>query len=239
MTSYNLINRLGSGGFVVEAILTLADIPFQLELIDSEPSTPLPDELRDINSWGQVPVLITPDGAVLTECAAILFYLAERHSSLRQGPNLFIDDVARFYRWTSFLATNVYEGILRQSYPERFAVDADIPKDQLAQAVRAGAKARVHSALGVIEAELADRAFLCGDSLSPADIFLAMLYAWHNPQPDLPRCTAVTSFVANDERITEIWFRNFDHRLDHRWQKNGLLSLPLHEVRPLSASVQS
>ncbi|WP_372573944.1 glutathione S-transferase family protein [Ruegeria jejuensis] len=218
MKPYRLINRLGSGGFVVEAALTLADIPFELDLIASDPSSPLPDQFRDLNPWGQVPVLTTPEGAVLTECAAILFYLAERHRSLRYGPNLFVEDVSRFYRWTSFLATNVYEGILRKSYPDRYAIDPSIPQEQLRNAIRTAARARTHRALHLIENELADSAFLCGMRLSPADIFLAMLSAWHNPQPDLPRCNAVTEFVANQEQIAEIWFRNFDHRLDHRWQ---------------------
>lgn len=218
MKPYRLINRLGSGGFVVEATLTLTDIPFDLDLISSEPSSPLPDDFHDVNPWGQVPVLVTPDNRVLTECAAILFYLAEQHLSVRNGPNLFIEDVARFYRWTSFLATNVYEGILRKGYPERYAVDPDIPQKQLRNAIMVAAKARTHKALRLIEDELADSAFLCGTELSSADIFLAMLYAWHNPQPDLPRCTAVTETVANHRILTEIWFRNFDHRLDHRWQ---------------------
>lgn len=219
MKPYRLTNRRGSGGFVVEAVLTLAELPFELDLIESEPSTPLPDTIRDLNPWGQVPILITPDGAVLTECAAILFYLAERHRSLRDGPELYVEDVGRFYRWTSFLAANVYEGILRESYPYRYAEDPAIPQDQMNKAIKSAAKAYTCRALGVIEAELSDRAFLCGEALSPGDIFLAMLCAWHGPRPHLPNCAALTEYVARHPGIAPVWFQNFDQRLDHRWQQ--------------------
>ena len=43
--SYILYNRPGSGGFVVEAALTLADAPFDLIELDSKVGTPLPGEL--------------------------------------------------------------------------------------------------------------------------------------------------------------------------------------------------
>ena len=58
--TYQLYNRDGSGGFVVEAVLALADESFELIRLDSTPGTPLPESFRDINPWRQVPVLITP-----------------------------------------------------------------------------------------------------------------------------------------------------------------------------------
>ncbi len=218
MSIYRLVNRLGSGGFVVEAVLTLADIPFELELIASTPGTPLPESIRSDNPWRQVPILFTPKGEVLTECAAILFYLADKHPCVRGGASLKIENMAHYFRWTSFLASNIYEGVLRCSYPERYASDPLLPPQQLNEAVRRAAAVRVHAAFGVIENELATRRTLCGHALSPADIFLAMLYAWHGPRDDLPCCTSLTERVANDARIAPIWFSNFDHRLDHKWQ---------------------
>jgi len=53
---YKLYNRLGSGGFVVEAALTLCDEPFELINLDSTPGTELPESFRAFNPWGQVPV---------------------------------------------------------------------------------------------------------------------------------------------------------------------------------------
>ena len=55
---YRLYNRIGSGGFVVEAALVLADAPFELVSLDSKPGTPLPESFKNVNPWGQVPVLL-------------------------------------------------------------------------------------------------------------------------------------------------------------------------------------
>ena len=43
---YRLYNRLSSGGFVVEAALTLAGAAFELVELDSKVGTPLDDSFR-------------------------------------------------------------------------------------------------------------------------------------------------------------------------------------------------
>lgn len=50
---YKLYNRLGSGGFAVEAALALAGVDFEFVEVDSVPGTPLPESFRDINPWGK------------------------------------------------------------------------------------------------------------------------------------------------------------------------------------------
>ena len=75
--TYKLYNRAGSGGFAPEAALAVAGLPYDLILLDSAPSTPLPASFRDINPWGQVPVLITESGTALFESDAIVEYLDE------------------------------------------------------------------------------------------------------------------------------------------------------------------
>ncbi|MEM7172340.1 MAG: glutathione S-transferase N-terminal domain-containing protein [Pseudomonadota bacterium] len=214
---YILYNRLGSGGFVAEAVLELAELPYKLNLLESTPSTPLPSSFHAINPWGQVPVLETPERDVITELAAMLLYLAATHSSVTNGPNLRVMDRAAFYRWTVFLSVNIYEGTLRRSYPERYLAQPHKSDAGAIQSVKAAAFARNHQAFQLIEEQLCQPRGLCGEGLSPADIFLAMLYAWHNERPDLPNCTAMTETVANHPIVRPIWFRNFDHRLDKKW----------------------
>jgi len=84
--SYTLYNRPGSGGFVVEAALTLADAPVELIELDSKVGTPWPESFRATNPWGQVPTLILPDGATMTETSAILILLALRFPDRRLAP---------------------------------------------------------------------------------------------------------------------------------------------------------
>ncbi|MEO1681493.1 MAG: glutathione S-transferase family protein [Pseudomonadota bacterium] len=221
--TYRLHNRLGSGGFVIQATLAAAGIPFDYDPIASKPDEPLGSRLQGLNAWGQLPVLELTDGTKITEVAAILAYLAHAEPALRSGPTLWIENMPRFLRWSVFLSVNAYEGILRQSYTRRYftrvAEDGlpDDADDKIAAAIRAAATQRVHDAFTCIEQETAEHRFLLGDRLSPCDIFLAMLYAWHNQRSDLQKCTWITTQVATHPDIRKIWEQNFHDRLDFKW----------------------
>jgi len=214
--TYKLYNRLGSGGFVVEAALALAAAPFELVEIQSVPSTPLPSSFRDINPWGQVPVLITPDGTMMTESAAMLIHISIVHSDANVAPQPGTPAHAEFLRWCVFMSTSVYESILRISYPGRYttapAGTADIVD---------AAKKRSQDALSVIEQAVQPGGFLVSDSLSLADIYLAMLNAWNGEGKALPLCDDLTHRVASHPIIAPIWQRNFDHRLATKWGRKS------------------
>ncbi len=209
--SYKLYNRTGSGGFAVEAALELAQQPYDLTIIESAPSTPLPESFRDINPWRQVPVLITADGAMMTETGAILIYLATRYPGGDVGPEPATPEAAQLLRWIVFLSANVYEATLRRVYPERYTTDGDG-----VAGVRAAAVQRNDEAFALLDKELDAGGFLLGARLSVADVYLAMLYAWHRGQrhADL---TALTHRVAAHGLIAPVWQRNFDHRLAIKW----------------------
>ncbi|MEM9207063.1 MAG: glutathione S-transferase [Pseudomonadota bacterium] len=228
--TYRLHNRLGSGGFVVQATLEAAGIDFDYEPIKSLPNQPVGTQIQTLNPWGQVPILELDDGTRITETAAILACLAHIEPSFRQGPTLWIDDFPSFLRWSVFLAVNVYEGVLRWNYPQRYFTrlseesrvefqEADNAHALMTHSVRDAARARVHDAFRCIEEETAEHAFLLSDRLSPCDIFLAMLYAWFNQKPDLPKCTWITTQVATHDIIRPIWAKNFDDRLDFKWHE--------------------
>jgi len=213
--SYKLYNRRGSGGFAVEAALALAGEPFELISIDSQPSTPLPASFREINPWGQVPVLITEDGTMMTETAAILIYLAGEHSGPDVAPNTGTPEHARLLRWTVFLATNVYESTLRRIYPMRYTTD---PAG--GEGLRDAAFARNAQAFQVLEKELTNGPggpFLLGGQMSVVDVYLAMLFAWHVDHHEFPLCQALTHRVAQHSVIAPLWQYNFDHRLAVSW----------------------
>ena len=210
--SYTLYNRRGSGGFACEAALELAGQPYELKLIDSKPSTPLPPEFRQINPWGQVPTLITPGGTMVTETAAILIHIAGKYPGPTTGPEPWTDEHATLMRWLVFLGANIYEGILRFAYPGRYTTDPD-GKRALLEATAA----RNQQAFELLEAELADRPFLLGETLSVADVYMAMLYNWHRERENLPRCTALTHAVAGHPVIAPVWQRNFADRQRTDW----------------------
>lgn len=213
--SYKLYNRVGSGGFAVEAALTLARQPFELITIESAPGTALPESFREINPWRQVPTLILPDGTVMTEAGAILIHLATCHPGRDVGPEPATPEAARMIRWIVFLSVNVYEATLRRVYPERFTAEADG-----IDGVRAASLQRSDEAFALLEAELADGGFLLGAHMSLADVYLAMLFAWHRGQR-YERLTALAHKVAGHDLIAPLWQRNFDHRMKIRWGRDA------------------
>ncbi|MEM9685263.1 MAG: glutathione S-transferase family protein, partial [Pseudomonadota bacterium] len=180
--TYRLYNRPGSGGFVVEAALALADAPFELEELDSKAGTPLPESFRSINPWGQLPTLILPDGSTMTETAAILAHLAACHPDKKLAPTPGTPAHAQFLRWLVFTNVNVYESVLRRSYPFRYTTN-----EAALEGTREAAIARMGEALAVLEGAIEPGPFLLGDELSLADVYVAMLFIWFRGEIDAPR----------------------------------------------------
>ena len=210
--TYKLYNRDGSGGFVVEAALTLVEAPFELVRLDSRPGNPLPESFREINPWGQVPVLILPrrhfhdrDGGDLDPSRRL-----SPREKLAPPPGTSAHGV--FMRWMVFLATNIYEAEIRVGYPERFTTDP-----ASAPAISEAATARMTAGLRLIEDNLEPGAFLLGEAMTLVDVYLAMLLAWHGAGHGLPLCESLTHRVAAHPTVAPIWQRNFDHRLSTDW----------------------
>ncbi|TPM35597.1 glutathione S-transferase family protein [Mesorhizobium sp. B2-3-4] len=177
---YKLYTRPGSGGFVVEAALALAQVPF--EHFDV-PKTDQPDPaFLAISPLNQVPVLTLPDGRSITESAAICILLAERHPQAGLAPAVDAPARAEFLRWMAFMSSVLYPAVLRFYYAYRYTADAEGTK-----AVKQAAVAEMDRGFAVVDAALRGRDWLAGDRMSLADIYLVMLVAWY---PDIDKARA-------------------------------------------------
>lgn len=169
---YKLYTRPGSGGFVVEAALALAGVPFdQVDVPKKDPPDPA---FLAISPLNQVPVLTLPDGRSITESAAICILLAERHPQARLAPEAGTPARADFLRWMAFLSSVLYPAVLRFYYAYRYTADAEGT-----QAVKKAAIAEMDRGFAIVDQALAGRDWLAGEELSLADIYLVMLVAWH------------------------------------------------------------
>ena len=167
---YKLYTRSNSGGFVVEAALALAGVPF--DQIDV-PKPPDPTFLA-ISPLNQVPVLTLPDGNSITESAAMCILLAERHPDAGLAPAIGSPARADFLRWMTFMSSVIYPAALRFFYAHRYTADPGG-----LEAVRQAAVAEMDRDFAIVDAVLENRDWLVGDRLSLADIYLVMLIAWH------------------------------------------------------------
>ncbi len=204
---YRLYNRPGSGGFVVEAALALADADFELSELDSKPGTPLPESFRDHNPWRQVPTLILPDGSTMTETAAILIHLAACHPERNLGPSPGTTAHAQFLRWMVFANVNIYEAVLRLPYPDRYTTDPNG-----LEAVREAAIARMGKAHVVLENTIDPGPFLLGEAMSLVDVYIAMLFTWYRGDGDFPKLAALKAGVKQNPTVAPIWRRHFGDR---------------------------
>jgi glutathione S-transferase len=133
-----------------------------------------------------VPALVCPDGLVVTEGPVILSFLADSHPSAGLIPAPGTAARARHDRWAAFLHANVYEGMLREFYPDRYVDDP-----ALAPAVQRAATDYVQRHLSLLDAEIGAGPFLLGDRLQMVDIYLWMLSYWADADWLRANCPAI------------------------------------------------
>jgi glutathione S-transferase len=172
MSQYRLYGRRQSGSMAIEAALAEAALPFTL-IHTPRPETPEDvAALAAINPRLQVPVLIHPDGTVITEGPAILAHIADASPLAGLAPPPGSSARARHDRWLAFFHANVYEGMSRELRPARYGDDAAAP------AILAAASAYVRQHFILFEAELGDGPYLFGAAPCVFDIYLWMICYW-------------------------------------------------------------
>ena len=201
--TYTLYSHDGSGGFAVEAALAKAGAAYKSVQIDTAKGEQNRPDFVAINPMKQVPALALPDGTVMTESAAMVIHLANAFPDKGLAPKAGTSAHARFLRWMLFMACNIYEGDLRYFYPDRYTTaPAGI------DAVKSAAAAHMKKSFALLEDALSPGPFLCGTTLTLADVYLAMLTAW-SPEPIAsPRLKAVASAVAADAIYGPLWVRH-------------------------------
>jgi len=200
---YTLYSHDGSGGFAVEVALVKAGAAYKSVLIDTAKGEQNRPDFVAVNPMRQVPALALPDGTVMTESAAMVIHLASAFPDKGLAPKPATPAHARFLRWMLFMACNLYEGDLRYFYPDRYTTSA-----AGIDGVKAAAAAHMKKSFALLEDALSPGPFLCGPTMTIADVYLAMLTVW-SPEPIAsPRLKAVAQAVAADPLMRPLWVRH-------------------------------
>jgi glutathione S-transferase len=144
--------------------------------------TPDGADYHAINRLGQVPCLRTDDGAVLSENAAILQYVARRFPDAQLAPR---DDagLARLQQWLCFIGTELHKALFMPLF------DTEAPQEAKRYALEKG-----EARFALLDAHLAGREYLL-DAFSAADAYLVTVLNWTAVTPiDLKRWPAVKSY---------------------------------------------
>lgn len=193
---YKLYWAPGTAALAPQAMLEEAGAPYDIVVLDLKRQEHRRPEYLALNPAGLAPTLVTGDGQVLTESAAITVALCERHPEAGLIPEL--GDPARgaFFRWLFYLTNNVQEAYKRFYFSRRFSTDpADAPK------IKEQAASDLALRWRIVEDRLGDPGpWLLGERFSAADIFLVMLSTWFESRwdlfemcPNVERCFALAA----------------------------------------------
>ena len=125
-----------------------------------------------VNTLGLVPTLRTDDGAVLTENAAILQYIADRFPQAGLGANLEAERSA-LHQWLCFIGTELHKGLFIP------LLDRKAPPEMKAYVLEKNL-----SRLDYLENYLQGREFLL-DHFSVADAYLVTVINWTMATPPI------------------------------------------------------
>lgn len=188
---YILCGRRQTGSMAIQAALDLAGADWTFQLTRRPTTNGELAALQSLNPRGQVPILIHPDGSIITEGPAILVHLADAFPAAGLAPVPGSSARGWHDRWLAFFQANVYEGMLRELFPDRYTTDmAGAP------AVAKAATDYVRRHFLIFEAEIASRAaqpFFCGPQPSVLDIYIWMLCFWMDADWLAANCPTLTA----------------------------------------------
>ncbi|CRM00300.1 maleylacetoacetate isomerase [Pseudomonas sp. 24 E 1] len=168
---YTLYGIDESGSCMIEIALQRCAVPWRRVDAASWAEGEGSDELARINPLKQVPTLVTPDGQVLTESAAILIRLGLEFP----GSDLLAGNRAQIIRGLVYIAANCYSAIGIIDYPQRWIGDVD--ETVQAQLV-AGTRRYLHQAWVVFADQFAGQLFGPNHTPNALGLMAAAVSRW-------------------------------------------------------------
>lgn len=136
-----------------------------------------------INPRGYVPVLELDSGERLSECSAILQYLADTYPAAKLAPAPGTIERYRWLEWLGFINSELHKNM-----GALFHVD---------EAGRPKAAERITRQLELVDKHLEGRAWLVGDHFTAIDAYLFVIASWSKwVKLDLSNYKNVSAFLA-------------------------------------------
>ena len=205
---YRLYAAPGCGSAIIEALLTLADAPFSIIELSHTELGLRPGKLQELNPLGQVPTLLLPDGAVMTESAAITLHIAEQFPGAGLAPPTDNPARSQFLRWLVFFGSPIYATFTYGDEPDRW-----VPAGEAARALREMTDEHRQSLWRYLEGQVNPSPWLLGKKFSALDIFISVMSRWRPGRDwfaeNCPKLLPVARAVDGDERLKPVWERNF------------------------------
>lgn len=135
----------------------------------------LSSEYSQTNSMQQIPALVLDSGTVLTQCNAILRFIADSHPEFGIGGDADPFTQYEVNRWLSFVASDLHRTHAPYFFAQRFIVDGT---EQEQSRVQKAAEIQVAGLLAHCDNWLQGKHFIVGDKPTIADAYAFTVFRW-------------------------------------------------------------
>lgn len=205
-TMYTLYATPGTGSALSEIMLAIAGVPYAVKSVDVWESPTDRELLQRLNPLTQVPVLVLPDGTVMTESAAITLHLADVAPEAGLAPPPGHPGRAVFLRRLVFIVAALYPTWTFGDDPGRW-VSGDAAKAEL----RASTDEHRKMLWRQMEAVTGTPWFL-GETRSAIDVYIAVMNSWRPRaewfSAECPKLAAIAGTLRADPALAKVWERN-------------------------------
>lgn len=174
---YTLYYSPGAASLAVHWMLIEIGAPHELVKLDLAAGEQRRPEYLALNPGGVVPTLVV-DGTPMSECAAILLYLAERHPEAALAPAAGSAARLPYLQWMVHM-TNTQQAAFRQWF-----YAAGPAGEENAERVKASVRPVIEGGWDRVDAWLAAKGpYMAGDRVTAADFMTTMLMRWSRNMP--------------------------------------------------------
>ncbi len=206
--THRLLGCKGCGSAIVAAAFAVAKVPLEYEEVDYGGGSPTRERLLQVNPLGQVPTLLMPDGAVMTESLAMVHYVNDL--APRAGLIPPKGDARRrdFLRWSAFLVAAVYPTFTYGDEPGQWVEDPKGAK-QLRESTD-----RHREAQWLRLEEIAGEPWFQGAKMTALDLYIAVMTRWRPGRKwfsaHTPKLLAIAEKASAPPGVADVMKRNFD-----------------------------
>lgn len=169
---YRLYYSPGTASLLIHLALLEIGVTHQLELVDFDAREQRAAEYLKLNPSGQVPTLMI-DGIAVSESAAILMSLSDRHPQAALAPPVGTTERDAWYQWIVYLSNNLQATFRFWFYP------GDLGRSEHDPATQESLRLRIEKIWTTVNTHLERHGpYLLGEKFSAPDLQLAMLMRW-------------------------------------------------------------
>lgn len=165
--TYQLYYMPGACSMAVHSLLTELNQPFTLTKVTHDDKS----EILKVNTRGSVPVLVTPDGTIIREGAAIISWLCDTHAAGQTNISWPANGAGRAaaLEWLAFANSTLHPAYSTAMFLKRTNAAPEIQQQN---------QQKIEKLWAEVEQRLATSTYICGDTPTPADILMTVIANW-------------------------------------------------------------